>query len=94
MRGQVISNVKKELRPVMQQWVATRGKWGTITHETWTGEQLEVEDIDPKPSNVHWRPGKSKPKSLIKHIFRMRGNDYMCNFTKWLHTKDSKRHAR
>ena len=93
MNGQVISNVKKELRPVIQQRVATRGKWGTVTHEMWSGEQPELEDIDPKPSNVHWRPGKSKPKSLIKHIFRMRGNDYMCNFTKWLHTKESKRHT-
>ena len=28
LQGQALDDTKKELRPVMQQWAATRGKWG------------------------------------------------------------------
>ena len=95
MEGECLTDLKKQLRPRMQQWAAEQGKLQTATHLQWTcadeDRGTDPSDVDPKPSNVHWRKGRTKPKSVIKHVFRMRGNDYMCNYTKWLHAPEAKK---
>ena len=95
MEGECLTDLKKQLRPKMQQWAAEQGKLQTATHLQWTCADAEKgtdpSDVDPKPSNVHWRKGKTKPKSIVKQVFRMRGNDYMCNYTKWLHAPEAKK---
>jgi ribonuclease HI/exonuclease III len=95
MEGESLTDLKKQLRPKMQRWAAEQNGLLTATHLQWTCADEEKgtdpSDVDPKPSNVHWRKGKPKPKSIIKQVFRMRGNDYVCNHMKWLHAPEAKK---
>ena len=95
LKGEALTNLKKQLRPEMRQWLAERERLKDKTHLQWTVDNPEkgtqIGDIDPKPSNAHWRAGRSKPKSIVKHIFRMRGNDYMCNHMQWVHATEAKK---
>lgn len=95
LKGEALTNLKKQLRPELRRWIAEREGLKDKTHLQWTVDNPEkgtqIDDIDPKPSNAHWRAGRSKPKSIVKHIFRMRGNDYMCNHMRWVHATEAKK---
>jgi ribonuclease HI len=82
---QPLSNLKKQLRPVMIRWLTHKYDYRTTLHDLWTKDNP---DIDPKPSNMHWNKKRPQCKSIVSIIFRLRNGDHVNQRLLWLHAKD------
>ena len=83
--GDPITELKKQLRQVMFEWMKSKYAYKTQLHELWTTGNP---DIDPKPSNIHWRLATPQYRSILQIIFRLRNGDQVNQRLLWLHAKD------
>ena len=86
--GIKITDIKKQLRPLITTWLAESQKMGTEIRDKWTEEIMEP--FDAVASNAQWRYNGDIPFNQMANIMRTINAQLMCNAQ--LHSNDPTKH--